>query len=190
MARERSPDGGHNAAAMAVLSLTNAHLAYGHVPLLEGTGFSLDAGERLGLIGRNGAGKSSLLKIAAGLEKPDDGLLQVTQGLRIRYVPQKPVFDDAATVFDAVADGVAEARAGRAAGAHRCAGSRAEGDRPAPGRRRAVHVRAARRRRAAGPLRAHRRRADRRARALANAGRALKVRRRAGRRAAKDEGRG
>ncbi|WP_119290070.1 ATP-binding cassette domain-containing protein [Azohydromonas sediminis] len=99
---------------MAVLSLTNAHLAYGHVPLLDGTGFALDAGERLGLIGRNGAGKSSLLKIAAGLEKPDDGLLQVTQGLRIRYVPQEPAFDDDATVFDTVADGVAEARELRA----------------------------------------------------------------------------
>jgi len=99
---------------MAVLSLTNAHLAFGHVPLLDGTSFSLDAGERLGLIGRNGAGKSSLLKIAAGLEKPDDGLLQVTQGLRIRYVPQEPTFDDDATVFDAVADGVAEARELRA----------------------------------------------------------------------------
>ncbi|MCI1193106.1 ATP-binding cassette domain-containing protein [Calidifontimicrobium sp. SYSU G02091] len=99
---------------MAVLSLTNAHLAFGHVPLLDGTGFALEAGERLGLIGRNGAGKSSLLKIAAGLEKPDDGLLQVTQGLRIRYVPQEPAFDDDATVFDAVADGVAEARELRA----------------------------------------------------------------------------
>jgi ATP-binding cassette subfamily F protein uup len=99
---------------MAVLSLANAHLAYGHVPLLDGTGFSLDAGERLGLIGRNGAGKSSLLKIVAGLEKADDGLLQVTQGVRIRYVPQEPTFDDGATVFDAVADGVAEARELRA----------------------------------------------------------------------------
>ncbi len=99
---------------MAVLSLTHAHLAFGHVPLLDGTGFSLDAGERLGLIGRNGAGKSSLLKIVAGLEKPDDGLLQVTQGLRIRYVPQEPVFDEAATVFDTVADGVAAARELRA----------------------------------------------------------------------------
>jgi ATP-binding cassette subfamily F protein uup len=99
---------------MAVLSLANAHLAFGHVPLLDGTGFALDAGERLGLIGRNGAGKSSLLKIVAGLEKPDDGLLQVTQGLRIRYVTQEPAFDDDATVFDAVADGVAEARELRA----------------------------------------------------------------------------
>ncbi|HEY0857256.1 MAG TPA: ATP-binding cassette domain-containing protein [Albitalea sp.] len=98
---------------MAVLSLSNAHLAYGHVALLDHTGFSLESGERLGLIGRNGAGKSSLLKIIAGLEKPDDGLLQMTQGLRIRYVPQEPVFDAQATVFDLVSEGVAEARAVR-----------------------------------------------------------------------------
>jgi ATP-binding cassette subfamily F protein uup len=98
---------------MAVLSLSNAHLAYGHVALLDGAGFSLESGERLGLIGRNGAGKSSLLKIVAGLEKPDDGLLQVTQGLRIRYVPQEPVFDADASVFDVVSLGVAEARSVR-----------------------------------------------------------------------------
>ncbi len=100
---------------MAILSLSNAHLAYGHVALLDGTGFSLEAGERLGLIGRNGAGKSSLLKIVAGLEKPDDGLLQLTQGLRIRYVPQEPLFAADATVFDIVSEGVAEARALRQA---------------------------------------------------------------------------
>ncbi|MBX3621526.1 MAG: ATP-binding cassette domain-containing protein [Rhizobacter sp.] len=95
---------------MAVLSLSNAHLAYGHVALLDNAAFSLEGGERLGLIGRNGAGKSSLLKIIAGLEKPDDGLLQMTQGLRICYVPQEPVFDARASVFDTVSEGVAEAR--------------------------------------------------------------------------------
>ena len=95
---------------MAILSLSNAHLAYGHVALLDGAAFSLEAGERLGLIGRNGAGKSSLLKVLAGLEKLDDGLLQMTQGLRVCYVPQEPVFDAAASVFDTVAEGVAEAK--------------------------------------------------------------------------------
>ena len=95
---------------MAVLSLSNAHLAYGHVALLDNAGFSLDAGERLGFIGRNGAGKSSLLKVVAGLEKLDDGLLQLTQGLRIRYVAQEPDLDAAASVFEAVSEGVAEAR--------------------------------------------------------------------------------
>ncbi len=100
---------------MAVLSLSNAHLAYGHVALLDGAGFSLEAGERLGLIGRNGAGKSSLLKIIAGQEKLDDGLLQMTQGVRICYVPQEPVFEPGHSVFDAVSEGVAEARAVRQA---------------------------------------------------------------------------
>src|SRR6195952_4429033 len=95
---------------MAVLSLSNAHLAYGHVALLDGAALSLEAGERVGLIGRNGTGKSSLLKVIAGLEKLDDGLLQQTQGVRVRYVPQEPQFDDAGTVFDAVGEGVAEAR--------------------------------------------------------------------------------
>ncbi|RQP24129.1 ATP-binding cassette domain-containing protein [Piscinibacter terrae] len=98
---------------MAVLSLSNAHLAYGHVALLDDANFSLETGERLGLIGRNGAGKSSLLKILAGLEKPDDGLLQMTQGLRIQYVPQEPVFDLSLSVFDVVSEGVAEAKAVR-----------------------------------------------------------------------------
>jgi ATP-binding cassette subfamily F protein uup len=98
---------------VAVLSLSDAHLAYGHVALLDGAALSLESGERIGLIGRNGTGKSSLLKVVAGLEKLDDGLLQLTQGLRIRYVPQEPVFSDGGTVFDAVSEGIAEARAVR-----------------------------------------------------------------------------
>src|SRR3954452_3041789 len=95
---------------MAVLSLSDAHLAFGHVALLDGASLALEAGERIGLIGRNGSGKSSLLKVIAGLEKLDDGTLQQTQGLRIRYVAQEPEFDSAGTVFDAVGEGVAEAR--------------------------------------------------------------------------------
>jgi len=95
---------------MAVLSLSGAHLAYGHVALLDDAALSLEAGERLGLIGRNGAGKSSLLRVIAGLEKLDDGLLQLTQNLRIRYVPQEPAFEAEMSVFDAVGIGVAEAR--------------------------------------------------------------------------------
>jgi ATP-binding cassette subfamily F protein uup len=55
---------------MALITLIDAHLAFGHVALLDKTGFSLESGERVGLIGRNGAGKSSLLKILGGMEKP------------------------------------------------------------------------------------------------------------------------
>ena len=96
---------------MALLSLAGAHLAFGHVALLDGASLSIEPGERLALIGRNGTGKSSLLKILAGLDKPDDGLLSLQQGLRRVYVPQEPAFEPGARVFDAVAEGVAEARA-------------------------------------------------------------------------------
>ncbi|MET0518900.1 MAG: ATP-binding cassette domain-containing protein [Burkholderiaceae bacterium] len=96
---------------MAVLSITNAHLAFGHVPLLDGANFSLETGERVGLIGRNGTGKSSLLKILAQIEKLDDGLLQLQQGLTSVYVPQEPLLRPEATIFDVVSEGVAEAKA-------------------------------------------------------------------------------
>jgi len=96
---------------MALLTLSDAHLAFGHVPLLNGTAMSLEAGERVALIGRNGAGKSSLLKILAGMDKPDDGVLHVQGGLRRVYVAQEPLFAAGVSVFDAVAEGVAEARA-------------------------------------------------------------------------------
>ena len=95
---------------MALIVLTDAKLAFGHVDLLANTAFSLEAGERVGLIGRNGTGKSSLLKILAGLEKLDDGLLQYQQGLRIAYVPQEPIFEAEETVFEAVSKGVAQAK--------------------------------------------------------------------------------
>ena len=99
---------------MALLTLNDAHLAYGHVPLLDGAGLALEGGERLALIGRNGTGKSSLLKILAGLEQADDGELQVQQGLRRFYVPQEPVFAEQVSVFDAVSEGLAEVRTLRA----------------------------------------------------------------------------
>jgi len=99
---------------MAVLSLTNAHLAFGHVPLLDGANFSLETGDRVGLIGRNGTGKSSMLKVLAGLEKLDDGLLQLEKGLTSVYVPQEPELRPEATIFDVVSEGVAEAKALRA----------------------------------------------------------------------------
>ena len=91
---------------MALITLLDAQLAYGHVPLLDHAGFSLETAERVGLIGRNGAGKSSMLKILGGLEKPDDGSLQVQSGTRISYVAQEPVLDANATIFIAVRAGL------------------------------------------------------------------------------------
>ncbi len=95
---------------MAVISLSNAQLAFGHVALLDHAEFSLEAGERVGLIGRNGTGKSSLLKVIAGVAKLDDGLLVLQQNLRIAYVEQEPQFDGGMSVFDAVAGGVDDIR--------------------------------------------------------------------------------
>jgi len=93
---------------MAVISLSNAQLAFGHVALLDHTEFSIETGERVGLIGRNGTGKSSLLKVIAGTSKLDDGLLVMQQNLRIAYVEQEPLFDPTQNVFDAVAAGLGE----------------------------------------------------------------------------------
>ncbi|MGJ9419343.1 ATP-binding cassette domain-containing protein [Massilia sp. CMS3.1] len=91
---------------MAVISLSSAQLAFGHVALLDHADFSLETGERVGLIGRNGTGKSSLLKTIAGRFKLDDGLLVMQQGIKIAYVEQEPTFDAESTVFDAVAAGM------------------------------------------------------------------------------------
>ncbi len=97
-----------NPALMALITLLDAQLAFGHVPLLDHTDFSLESQERVGLIGRNGAGKSSLLKILAGMERPDDGSLQVQGNTRIAYVAQEPLLDAQASVFSAVSAGLAK----------------------------------------------------------------------------------
>ncbi|KIQ35626.1 ABC transporter ATP-binding protein [Variovorax paradoxus] len=91
---------------MALITLLDAQLAFGHVPLLDHADFSLLESERIGLIGRNGAGKSSLLKILGGLEKTDDGTLQLQQNLRVAYVAQEPVLDMDADVFTAASQGL------------------------------------------------------------------------------------
>ena len=95
---------------MALITLLDAHLGFGHVPLLDGAAFSLETNERVGLIGRNGAGKSTLLKILGGLEKPDDGSVVLQSHTRITYVAQEPVLDPDATIFEAVSLGMAGAR--------------------------------------------------------------------------------
>ncbi|MES2741001.1 MAG: ATP-binding cassette domain-containing protein [Pseudomonadota bacterium] len=91
---------------MAVISLSSAQLAFGHVALLDHAEFSLEAGERVGIIGRNGTGKSSLLKVISGRFKLDDGLLVMQQGIKIAYVEQEPQFDPDMSVYDAVASGM------------------------------------------------------------------------------------
>jgi ATP-binding cassette subfamily F protein uup len=95
---------------MALITLLDAQLAFGHVALLDHADFSLEEHERIGLIGRNGSGKSSLLKILAGLEQPDDGRLLLRQDLQIAYVPQEPLIDAQHSVSEAVSAGLASVR--------------------------------------------------------------------------------
>jgi ATP-binding cassette subfamily F protein uup len=112
---------------MPLLTFDRLELAYGHWPLLDGASLVVEAGERIGLIGRNGTGKSSLLKIIAGINPPDAGDVWRKPALKLAYVPQEPQFQAGHTVFEAVAEGVGEAQrllADYHAAAHRVA----EGD--------------------------------------------------------------
>ena len=94
---------------MPLLTLDKGCLAFGHVALLDHADFQVDAGERIALIGRNGSGKSSLLRALAGQATLDDGAIWRRDGLRIAYVAQEPDFPPEQTVFDTVAAGVGEA---------------------------------------------------------------------------------
>ncbi len=95
---------------MPLLTFDRLELAYGHHPLLDGASLVIEAGERIGLIGRNGTGKSSLLKIIAGSSQPDAGEVWRSPGLRLAYVPQEPQFKPGHSVFEAVAEGVGAAQ--------------------------------------------------------------------------------
>ena len=77
-------------ALATLITLTDIQLAYGHHPLLDHADFAIQAGERIGLIGRNGAGKSSLLRLLDGRTVPDDGDIARTSGLRVATVEQEP----------------------------------------------------------------------------------------------------
>jgi ATP-binding cassette subfamily F protein uup len=94
---------------MSILTLDKGCLAFGHVALLDHADFQVDDGERIALIGRNGSGKSSLLRALAGEAALDDGTVWRRDGLRIAYVPQEPDFPPEQTAYEAVASGVGAA---------------------------------------------------------------------------------
>jgi ATP-binding cassette subfamily F protein uup len=83
---------------MPLLTLLEGQLAYGDLPLLDRAAFSMESGERIGLIGRNGTGKSSLLCVIAGAAALDDGELRRSESLRISFVEQEPKLPHAPTL--------------------------------------------------------------------------------------------
>ena len=91
---------------MPLVQLSGVSLAYGHVPLLDRLDLVIEAGERIGLIGQNGTGKSSLLRIIEGVANADDGKVWRAPQLKLAAVSQEPVLRSGQTVFEAVAEGL------------------------------------------------------------------------------------
>ena len=91
---------------MPLIQLSRISLAYGHVPLLDHVDLVIEPGERIGLIGRNGTGKSSLLRVIEGIAAADDGKVWRAPELKLASVAQEPVFETGQSVFEAVAEGL------------------------------------------------------------------------------------
>ncbi|MDD1780665.1 ABC transporter ATP-binding protein [Enterovibrio sp. ZSDZ35] len=93
---------------MALINITNAQLAYGDNPLLDHAEFVLQPGERVCLVGRNGAGKSTMMKVIHGTVQLDDGSVLRQPDLKVSRLEQDPPRDAEGTVVDYVAEGLAE----------------------------------------------------------------------------------
>ena len=93
---------------MPLIRLSNVSIAYGTHALLKNSDFQLDPGERVGLLGRNGEGKSTLMKIIAGNVHADNGEVWREPQLKLAWLEQMPDLDDEATIYDAVASGLGE----------------------------------------------------------------------------------
>jgi len=92
----------------SLLSVNELTLSYGQQKLLDGVTLAVAPGEKVGLVGRNGCGKTSLLKILTGVEKPDSGELSLRRGLRIGYLPQEFELDGERTVQENIEAGAAD----------------------------------------------------------------------------------
>ena len=93
---------------MSLLSLDKVGLAYGHHPLLDGVDLQIEPGERVCLIGRNGAGKSSLLKVICGKQQVDEGVIWLRPGHKIAYLEQDVPADESSTVYEVISAGLGE----------------------------------------------------------------------------------
>lgn len=95
---------------MNILTVENITKAYGERKLFDNAGFFLQEGEKAGIIGINGTGKSTLLKMIAGLEEPDEGKIVMANHVVVAYLPQNPVFDAEKSVISAVVEKAMEAK--------------------------------------------------------------------------------
>ncbi|PWU26886.1 ABC transporter ATP-binding protein [Pseudomonas sp. RW407] len=93
---------------MTLLKFTDVSLAFGTTPLLDKVSWQIEKGERVCIIGRNGTGKSSMLKLVKGEQMPDDGAIWRAPALKIGELPQELPVADERTVYDVVAEGLAE----------------------------------------------------------------------------------
>ena len=93
---------------MALVSAQNLTIAFGGRPLLDGATLQIERGERIGLVGRNGEGKSTLLKIISGHITPDGGTVALESGVRVSFLPQDVPGDLPETVDEVIAGGVPE----------------------------------------------------------------------------------
>ena len=93
---------------MPLLTLDSVSLAFGHLPLFENASLQIEAGERIALIGRNGSGKSSLLKVVAGDVPPDAGSVWRAPGLRVSRLDQDVPLTGTRTVFEEISSGLGE----------------------------------------------------------------------------------
>lgn len=91
--------------AQALLQVENFTKSFGYEALFSDISFGLDEGDKVGLIAKNGTGKSTLLNLLAGIDTPDDGTIIYRNNLRIGYLPQIPTFEEAKTVLDACLEG-------------------------------------------------------------------------------------
>ena len=90
---------------MNILNIEHVSKVFGEKVVLDDVSYGVHQGDKIGIIGINGTGKSTILKIIGGLEEPDEGQVITQNGLRITYLPQMPEFPQGASILDYVAEG-------------------------------------------------------------------------------------
>ena len=93
---------------MNILNIEHVSKIYGEKTIFDDASFGIHEGEKIGIIGINGTGKTTLLRMAAGLEEPDEGQIIRQNGLRIAYLPQNPEFPEGATIQSYIEDAESE----------------------------------------------------------------------------------